>query len=133
MKQLLFHVLMVCLFLPILWLIGISLNDYGFPLMEKYHDKSIKFFVALPYCLLIAASLYGSGWVAERLSSSLVRRFGKPDENPQLETGWPTKVFDPKLMEKNRSVFIKNVDNWLKDNMLARVIFGLIIGLVIVL
>ncbi|ARO88601.1 hypothetical protein EBAPG3_012945 [Nitrosospira lacus] len=133
MKQLLFHVSMLCLFLPILWMIGISLNEYGFPLMEKYHDKSIKFFVALPYCLLIAASLYGSAWMAERLSGSLVRKFGKPGENHQLEAGWPDKVFDPASMEKNRSVFMRNVDGWLKDNVLARVIFGLIIGLVIVM
>ena len=133
MKQLLFHVSMVCLFLPFLWMIGISLNEYGFPLMEKYHDKSIKFFVALPYCLLIAASLYGSGWVAQRFSCFLVRKFGKPDENLQLESGWPDKVFNPAIMEKNRSVFMKNVDNWLKDNMLARVIIGLIIGAVIVI
>lgn len=35
MKQLFFHILMVCLFLPILLVIAISLNNFGFPLMGK--------------------------------------------------------------------------------------------------
>jgi len=132
MKQTLFHILMVCFFLPILWVVAISLNNFGFPLMEKYPDISIKFFVALPYCLLVAASLYGCGWVAERLSGFLTRKFGKGDEN-NAEIDAEYKIFDLALMEKNRSIFMKNVDTWLKDNMLARVILGLIIGFVLVI
>lgn len=132
MKQSLFHVLMVCLFLPALWVIAISLNKFGFPLMEQYQDRSIKFFIAFPYILLTAAALCGAGWVAERLSRFLVRKFGKTDgDNDEIEAEY--KVFDSALMEKNRSIFMKNVDTWLKDNMLARVIFGLIIGLVLVI
>ena len=132
MKQSLFHILMVCLFLPILWVIAISLNKFGFPLMEQYQDKSIKFFIAFPYILLAAAAVCGAGWVAERLSGFLARKFGKVDEsNDETEAGH--KVFDSALMEKNRSIFMKNVDNWMKDNMLARVIFGLIIGFVLVI
>lgn len=132
MKQLLFHTLMVCLFLPILWVVAISLNNFGFPLMEKNSDVSVKFFVALPYCLLVAASLYGCGWVAERLSGFLTRKFGKVSEN-NAEIDAEYKIFDSALMEKNRSIFMKNVDTWLKDNMLARIIFGLIIGFVLVI
>lgn len=132
MKQLLFHILMVCLFLPILWVVAISLNSFGFPLMEKNPDLSVKFFVGLPYCLLVAASLYGCGWVAERLSGFLTRKFGKVGENEaEVDAGY--KIFDSALMEKNRSIFMKNVDTWLKDNILAKIIFGLIIGFVLVI
>ncbi|MEP6606437.1 MAG: hypothetical protein ABJA60_10030 [Nitrosospira sp.] len=132
MKQLLFHTLMVCLFLPILWVVAISLNSFGFPLMEKNPDLSVKFFVGLPYCLLVAASLYGCGWVAERLSGFLTRKFGKVGENEaEIDAGY--KIFDSALMEKNRSIFMKNVDTWLKDNILAKIIFGLIIGFVLVI
>ena len=132
MKQLLFHILMVCLFLPILWVVAISLNSFGFPLMEKNPDLSVKFFVGLPYCLLVAASLYGCGWVAERLSGFLTRKFGKVGEN-EVEVDAGYKIFDSALMEKNRSIFMKNVDTWLKDNILAKIIFGLIIGFVLVI
>ena len=132
MKQLLFHTLMVCLFLPILWVVAISLNSFGFPLMEKNPDLSVKFFVGLPYCLLVAASLYGCGWVAERLSGFLTRKFGKVGKNEaEIDAGY--KIFDSALMEKNRSIFMKNVDTWLKDNILAKIIFGLIIGFVLVI
>ncbi|MBA2658264.1 MAG: hypothetical protein H0U72_01565 [Nitrosospira sp.] len=132
MKQLLFHTLMVCLFLPILWVVAISLNSFGFPLMEKNPDLSVKFFIGLPYCLLVAASLYGCGWVAERLSGFLTRKFGKIGENEaEVDAGY--KIFDSALMEKNRSIFMKNVDTWLKDNILAKIIFGLIIGFVLVI
>jgi hypothetical protein len=132
MKQLLFHTLMVCLFLPVLSVVAISLNNFGFPLMEKTPDMSAKFFVALPYCLLVAASLYGCGWVAERLSTFLTRKFGKAGENNAV-VDVEYKIFDSALMEKNRSIFMKNVDAWLKDNMLAKIIFGLIIGFVLVI
>ncbi|MEO6563765.1 MAG: hypothetical protein ABIN99_12100 [Nitrosospira sp.] len=132
MKQSLFHILMVCLFLPILWVIAISLNKFGFPLMDQYQDKSAKFFIAFPYILLTAAALYGAGWVAERLSGFLTRKFGKVGEN-NVEIDAEYKIFDSALMEKNRSIFMKNVDTWLKDNMLARVILGLIIGFVLVI
>ncbi|MEO7320812.1 MAG: hypothetical protein ABIW02_04145 [Nitrosospira sp.] len=132
MKQLLFHTLMVCLFLPILWVVAISLNSFGFPLMEKNPDLSVKFFIGLPYCLLIAVSLYGCGWVAERMSGFLTRKFGKIGENEaEVDAGY--KIFDSALMEKNRSIFMKNVDTWLKDNILAKIIFGLIIGFVLVI
>lgn len=131
MKQALFHILMVCFFLPTLWVIAISLNNFGFPLMEKYPDMSIKFFVALPYCLLVAASLYGCGWVAARLSGFLTRKFGKDDENAEIDAEY--KIFDVAVMEKNRSIFMTNVDTWLKDNMLAKIVIGLIIGFVLVI
>ena len=72
MKQAFFHVLMICLFLPMLWVIFVSLNSFGYPLMEQYADKSIKFLIALPYFLLVAAALYASGWIAERLAVYLV-------------------------------------------------------------
>ncbi|MDQ3185138.1 MAG: hypothetical protein M3Q16_01485 [Pseudomonadota bacterium] len=91
---------------------------------------SAKLFVALPYCLLIAVALYGSGWVAERLSGVLAKKFGN-EINTEIEA--EHRLFDSALMEKNGSIFMKNVDTWLKDNMLARVIFGLIIGFVLVI
>jgi hypothetical protein len=132
MKQWLFHILMVCLFLPILWVIAISLSKFGFPLMEQYQDRSIKFLIAFPYILLTVGAICGAGWVAERLSRFLARKFGKIGEsNDEIEA--EHKVFDSALMEKNRSIFMRNVDSWLKDNMLARVIFGLVIGFVLVI
>lgn len=100
--------------------------------MDQYQDKSVKFFIAFPYILLTAAALYGAGWVAERLSGFLTRKFGKAGEN-NAESDAEYKMFDSALMEKNRSIFMKNVDTWLKDSMLARVIFGLIIGFVLVI
>ncbi len=132
MKQSLFHVLMVCLFLPILGVIAVSFNNFGFPLMEQYRD--IKFFVALPYLLLIVAALYGCSWVAERLSRFLVGKFGGPEDRVEyFDQKWAEKYFDENVVEKNRSIFMKNADNWLKDNILARIIFGLIIGAVLVM
>lgn len=132
MKQSLFHVLMVCLFLPILGVIAVSFNNFGFPLMEQYRD--IKFFVALPYLLLIVTALYGCSWVAERLSRFLVGKFGRPEDRVEyFDQKWAEKYFDENVVEKNRSIFMKNVDNWLKDNILARIIFGLIIGAVLVM
>ncbi len=132
MKQSLFHVLMVCLFLPILGVIAVSFNNFGFPLMEQYQD--IKFFVALPYLLLIVTALYGCSWVAERLSRFLVGKFGRPEDRVEyFDQKWAEKYFDENVVEKNRSIFMKNVDNWLKDNILARIIFGLIIGVVLVM
>ena len=134
MKQWLFHILMVCLFLPLLAVIAISLNNFGFPLMEQYQDRSIKFFIAFPYLLLIATALCGSVWVAGRLSGLLAVKFGGPDENKDENQAEDfEKLLDPKLIEKNRSIFMKNVDTWLKDNILARIILGLIIGFVIVM
>jgi hypothetical protein len=100
--------------------------------MDQYQDKSAKFFIAFPYILLTAAALYGAGWIAERLSGFLTRKFGKVGEN-NAEIDAEYKIFDSALMEKNRSIFMKNVDTWLKDNMLARVILGLIIGFVLVI
>jgi hypothetical protein len=57
MKQVFFHSLVVCFFLPFLGVIAFSLNSFGFPLMEQYSDKSIKFFIAFPYFLLVMAGL----------------------------------------------------------------------------
>ncbi|SEK88316.1 hypothetical protein [Nitrosovibrio tenuis] len=132
MKQSLFHVLMVCLFLPVLWVIAVSLNNFGFPLMEQYQD--IRLFVALPYLLLVIAALYGSSWIAERVSRLLVAKFGRPEDKVEnVDQMWAEKYFDENVMEKKRSIFMKNVDGWLKDNILARIIFGLIIGAVLVM
>ncbi len=132
MKQSIFHILMVCLFLPVLLAIANSLNNFGFPLMEQYQD--IKFFVALPYLLLVIASLYGCGWVAERLSRFLVGKFGKPEDRVEyFDQKWAEKYFDENVVEKNRSIFMKKADTWLKENMMARIIFGLIIGAVLVM
>jgi hypothetical protein len=133
MKQAFFHVLMICLFLPMLWVIFVSLNSFGFPLMEQYADKSIKFFIGLPYVLLVAAALYGSSWIAEHLAVYLVRNFGKPEESncqPE-EIAWPGKVLDSVLSEKNRPVFTQKVEAWLKDNIMAKIVVGVIIGFVL--
>jgi hypothetical protein len=132
MRQPLFHALMVCLFLPILGVIALSFNNFGFPLMEQYQD--VKFFVALPYLLLIITALYGCSWVAERLSRFLVGKFGRPEDRVEyFDQKWAEKYFDENVVERNRSIFMKNVDSWLKDNILARIIFGLIIGAVLVM
>lgn len=133
MKQAFFHVLMICLFLPMLWVIFVSLNSFGYPLMEQYADKSIKFLIALPYFLLVAAALYASGWIAERLAVYLVRNFGKPEERDCQpdDMAWPGKVLDSVLSEKNRSVFTQKVEAWLKDNIVAKIIMGVIIGFVL--
>lgn len=132
MKQPVFHILMVCLFLPILGVIGVSFNDFGFPLMEQYQD--MRFFVALPYLLLIVATLYGCSRVAERLSRFLVGKLGRPEDRVEyFDQKWAEAYFDENIVEQNRSIFMKKADNWLKDNMLARIIFGLIIGAVLVL
>jgi hypothetical protein len=133
MKQMFFHGLIVCFFLPLLGIIAFSLSSYGFPLMEQYQDKSIKFFIAFPYFLLLIAALYGSALIAERLSARLAAKFGEPvDDKAQADDTWE-KFLDPKRIEHNRSVVMKTADSWLKDNMLARVIIGLIIGAVIVI
>src|SRR5574337_187253 len=122
MRQPLFHALMVCLFLPILGVIALSFNNFGFPLMEQYQD--VKFFVALPYLLLIITALYGCSWVAERLSRFLVGKFGRPEDRVEyFDQKWAEKYFDENVVERNRSIFMKNVDSWLKDNILARIIF----------
>lgn len=132
MKQSLFHVLMVCLFLPILGVIAFSFNNFGFSLVEQYQD--IKFLVALPYLFLIVAALYGCSRVAERLSRFLVGKFGRPEDRVEnLDQKWAEKYFDENVVERNRAIFTKKADNWLKDNMLARVIVGLIIGAVLVM
>lgn len=132
MRQPLFHALMVCLFLPILGVIAVSFNNFGFPLMEQYQE--VKFFVALPYLLLIITALYGCSWVAERLSRFLVGKFGRPEDRVEyFDQKWAEKYFDENVVERNRSIFMKNVDSWLKDNILARIIFGLIIGAVLVM
>ncbi|SDA20254.1 hypothetical protein SAMN05216315_11327 [Nitrosospira sp. Nsp18] len=133
MKQAFFHVLMICLFLPMLWVIFVSLNSFGYPLMEQYTDKSVKFFIALPYFFLVASALYASSWIAERLAVYLVRSFGKPEEsNCQPEDiAWPGKVLDSVLSEKNRSVFTQKVEVWLKDNIMAKIVVGVIIGFVL--
>ncbi|MBN9125146.1 MAG: hypothetical protein J0I60_10570 [Nitrosospira sp.] len=133
MRQSLFHVLMVCLFLPLLWVIAISLNKFGFPLMEQFGDKSAKFFIVFPYILLTMVALYGAGKAAARLSGILSRKYGKPEENSAAaDTQWD-ELLDPQAVERNRSIFMKNVDSWLKNSMLARVIFGLVIGAVLVM
>ena len=133
MRQSFFHILMVCLFLPLLWVIAISLNEFGFPLMEQYEDKSAKFFIIFPYILLTMAALYGAGSVAARLAGFLSRKYGKPEENTtEADTQWD-ELLDPKAVERNRAIFMKNVDSWLKHSMLARVIFGLVIGAVLVM
>ena len=133
MLQSLFHILMVCLFLPLLCVIAISLNKFGFPLMEQYEDKSAKFFIIFPYILLTMLALYGAGKAASRLSGILLRRYGKPEENTaEADTQWD-ELLDPKIIERNRSIFMKNVDNWVKNSVLARIIFGLVIGVVLVM
>jgi hypothetical protein len=132
MKQVFFHSLIVCFFLPLLGVIAFSLNSYGFPLMEQYQDRSIKFFIAFPYFLLLIAALYGSALIAERLSARLAAKFGEPVDDKAQTDSWE-KFLDPKRIEHNRAVVMKTADSWLKDNMLARVIIGLIIGAVIVI
>jgi Na+/H+-dicarboxylate symporter len=130
MRQSIFHVLMVCLFLPVLVAIANSLNNYGFPLMEQYQD--IKFFVALPYLLLVAASLYGCSRVADRLSWFLAGKFGKPEEKVEyFDQKWAEKYLDENAIAKNEPVFRKKADAWLKENIMAKIIFGLIIGAVL--
>ena len=133
MKQAYFHVLMICLFLPMLWVIIGSLNSLGYPLMEQYADKSIKFLIALPYCLLVAAALYGSAWIAERLAVYVVRKFGKPEESncQPDDIKWPGEMFDSEQIEKNRPIFTQKVEGWLKDNMLAKIVVGVIIGFIL--
>jgi hypothetical protein len=124
---------MVCLFLPLLWVIAISLNKFGFPLMEQFEDRSAKFFILFPYILLTMAALYGAGKAAARLSGILARKYGKPEENTAAaDTQWD-ELLDPQAIERNRSIFMKNVDNWLRHSVLARVIFGLVIGAVLVM
>ena len=86
MKQVFFHSLVVCFFLPLLGVIAFSLNSYGFPLMEQYQDKSIKFFIAFPYFLLLIAALYGSALIAERLSA----RWRQNSENRSTKKPRPT-------------------------------------------
>jgi hypothetical protein len=132
MKQVFFHGLIVCFFLPLLGVIAFSLNSFGFPLMEQYQDKSIKFFIAFPYFLLILAALYGSALTADRLSGILAAKFGAPVEYEAGDSEWD-KFLDPQRIEQNRTVVMKKADGWLKDNMLARIIIGLIIGAVIVI
>jgi hypothetical protein len=132
MRQSVFHVLMVCLFLPVLLAIANSLHNYGFPLMEQYQD--IKFFVVLPYLLLVAASLYGCGRVADRLSRFLVGKLGKPEDRVEyFDQKWAEKYFDENEVAKNEPLFRKKADNWLKENITAKIIFGLIIGAVLVM
>ena len=132
MRQSFFHVLMVCLFLPVLLAIGNSLNTYGFPLMEQYQD--IKYFVALPYLLLVIASLWGCARIADRLSCFAAGKFGKPEDRAEsFDKKWAEKYFDENVVERNRSIFMKKADNWLKENMMARIIFGLIIGAVLIM
>lgn len=133
MRQSLFHVLMVCLFLPLLWIIAISMNKFGFPLMEQFEDRSAKFFIIFPYILLTMVALYGAGKAAAHLSGILSRKYGKPEENTAAaDTQWD-ELLDPQAIEWNRSIFMKNVDNWLRNSMLARIIFGLVIGAVLVM
>lgn len=135
MKQVLFHSLVVCFFLPLLGVFAFSLNSFGFPLMEQYSDKSIKFFIAFPYFLLIIAALFASILAADRLSRRLAAKFGIPVEDKADADSW-NKLLDPQRIEHKRSVVMKTADSWLKDNMdnmLVRVIIGLIIGAVIVI
>ena len=135
MKQVLFHSLVVCFFLPLLGVFAFSLNSFGFPLMEQYSDKSIKFFIAFPYFLLIIAALFASILAADRLSRRLAAKFGVPVEDKADADSW-NKLLDPQRIEHKRAVVMKTADGWLKDNMdnmLVRVIIGLIIGAVIVI
>jgi hypothetical protein len=132
MRQSVFHVLMVCLFLPVLLAIANSLNNYGFPLMEQYQD--IKFFVVLPYLLLVIASLYGCVRAADRMSRFFVGKFGKPEDRVEyFDQKWAEKYFDENAVERNEPIFRKKADKWLKENMIAKIIFGLIIGAVLVM
>jgi hypothetical protein len=101
--------------------------------MEQHADKSVKFFIIFPYILLTLAALYGAGKAAACLSDILSRKYGKAEENTaEADTQW-NGLLDPKTVERNHSIFMKNVDSWLKDSMLARIIFGLVIGAVLVM
>ncbi len=134
MKQVFFHSLVVCFFLPFLGVIAFSLNSFGFPLMEQYSDKSIKFFIAFPYFLLVMAGLFASVFAADRLSALLAAKFGIPVEDKAETDSWE-KLLDPQRIENKRATVMKTADSWLKDNMdnmLVRVIIGLVIGAVIV-
>lgn len=132
MRQSIFHVLMVCLFLPVLLAIAHSWNTFGFPLMEQHQD--VKLVVALPYLLLVIASLYGCVRAADYLSRFMVGKFGKPEDKVEyFDQKWAEKYLDEDVVEKNQSIFMKKADNWLKENMMARIIIGLIIGAVLVM
>jgi hypothetical protein len=132
MRQSIFHVLMVCLFLPVLLAIATSWNTFGFPLMEQHQD--VKLVVALPYLLLVIASLYGCVRAADYLSRFMVGKFGKPEDKVEyFDQKWAEQYLDENVVEKNQSIFTKKADNWLKENMMARIIIGLIIGAVLVM
>jgi hypothetical protein len=134
MKQVFFHSLVVCFFLPFLGVIAFSLSNFGLPLMEQHSDKSIKFFIAFPYFLLIIAGLFAAVFAADRLSRRLAAKFGIPVED-KVETDSWDKLVDPQRIENKRAIVMKTADSWLKDNMdnmLVRVIVGLVIGAVIV-
>ena len=132
MRQSIFHVLMVCLFLPVLLAIANSWNTFGFPLMEQHQD--VKLVVALPYLLLVIASLYGCVRAADYLSRFMVGKFGKPEDKVEyFDQKWAEQYLDENVVEKNQSIFTKKADNWLKENMMARIIIGLIIGAVLVM
>ena len=52
------------------------------------------------------------------------------DENKADYQGGPTwvdKEYDPRFMEKNRFAFLKKVGTWLLNNVLAKVIIGIIL------
>jgi len=132
MRQSIFHVLMVCLFLPVLLAIANSWNTFGFPLMEQHQD--VKLVVALPYLLLVIASLYGCVRAADYLSRFMLGKFGKPEDKVEyFDQKWAEQYLDENVVEKNQSIFTKKADNWLKENMMARIIIGLIIGAVLVM
>jgi hypothetical protein len=101
--------------------------------MEQHADKSVKFFIIFPYILLTMVALYCAGKTAAWLSGILSRKYGRAGENTaEADTEW-NELLDTKTVERNHSIFMKNVDSWLKDSMLARVIFGLVIGAVLVM
>jgi hypothetical protein len=80
------------------------------------------------------ATLYGCSRGAERLTRFLIGKFGRPEDRVEyFDQKWAEEYFDENVVERNRSIFMKKADNWLKDNMLARIIFGLIIGAVLVM
>jgi hypothetical protein len=73
-------------------------------------------------------------FAADRLSALLAAKFGIPVEDKAETDSWE-KLLDPQRIENKRATVMKTADSWLKDNMdnmLVRVIIGLVIGAVIV-
>ena len=80
------------------------------------------------------ASLYGCVRAADYLSRFMLGKFGKPEDKVEyFDQKWAEQYLDGNVVEKNQSIFTKKADNWLKENMMARIIIGLIIGAVLVM